>query len=219
MADQLGERLKRVQEIGGSLAVGFEAMFGLVQSGKLAPAVFAEAVDQILELGKQAITDSLTGLFNRRFYEAEIEQEVAQVDRHGQSLSLIVFDIDNFKLVNDKHGHVEGDRVLRELGMLIRGHVRQGDTACRCGGEEFVIILPQTRLRDEQGEENGAHEMAERLRSLVEKNLNVWGKPLTISLGVAQWQKGNSSTDLFRRADQALISAKNEGRNVVKVAD
>ncbi len=174
--------------------------------------------DAIASAEKFALIDSLTGLYNRRFYNEEIKKAVTSAER-GQPLSLILLDIDYFKHKNDRFGHLVGDKVLQQLGNLIRKNIRGADIACRYGGDEAIIILPQTRLRDEQDKENGAAKIAERLRSEVEKKLRVENQPATVSIGVTEWRKGDNPETLFKRVDVAMYRAKEAGRNQVKAAD
>jgi len=168
-------------------------------------------------LRNQSIRDSVTGLFNRRYLEETLEREVHRSARTGQDLSVIMFDLDHFKSFNDTFGHTAGDFVLRNVGSLLSRNTRLDDIACRYGGEEFVIILPNANLEDSEMR-------AEQLRAEV-KNLEVThlGRPLgpiTISVGVANFpQHGSSPTQLIARADAALYQAKKAGRDRVVVAD
>ena len=159
-------------------------------------------------------TDPLTQLFNRRYLTEALEKELMRSARTNSSLSFLMLDIDHFKQVNDSYGHQKGDRVLVTLADLLRRQLRQYDIAARFGGEEFALILPDTRLPQ-------AVEVAERLRSGTE-NLSFPGNlqdlKLTISLGAAVFPCGNIKTvdDLIREADYALYSAKRAGRNRVE---
>ncbi len=171
------------------------------------------------EKSRNWLRDNLTGLYNRKFYDETIKREVASSQRYKQPLSLIVLDVDHFKDINDGLGHQVGDKVLKDLGRLFNENTRETDFPCRYGGDEIVLILPQTRLHDEKEEANGAYKMAERLRELVERKIMSGNRSVTVSIGVAQWQEGNSPGDLFNRADKALYQAKEEGRNKVRVAD
>lgn len=167
-------------------------------------------------LRQQSIRDPLTGLFNRRYLEESIEREVARCSRRGAPLSVMMFDVDHFKRFNDSHGHDGGDALLAALGKLIRGHCRTEDIACRYGGEEFTIILPEMPLQR-------ALERAESLRREVEAMRVVHlGKPLapvTSSIGVAAMpEHGDASSQLLRVADAALYAAKHGGRNRVEIA-
>ncbi len=148
--------------------------------------------------------------------EASLEQELNRAQRSDKPVSLIMLDIDHFKVFNDTYQHQAGDQLLRELGRLMINSIRAGDIACRYGGEEFLLILPETHL-------SAALQRAEHLRLLV-KGLRLDGDhhsfpPITISLGVACWpDHGLSVNDLLKAADQAMYKAKNNGRNQVASA-
>lgn len=168
-------------------------------------------------LRNQSIRDPLTGLFNRRYLEETLERDLRRAARMGKPLGLIIFDIDHFKRFNDTFGHDAGDLVLRELAALVRQTVRGSDIACRYGGEEFVLALPEVGLED-------ARLRAEELRKAVKTlELNVRGQALggiSLSLGVAAFpQHGDSGETLVNMADQALYRAKREGRDRVVTVD
>jgi diguanylate cyclase (GGDEF)-like protein len=163
-------------------------------------------------VASQATTDSLTGLANRRTLDEELVLEWRRADRVGDSLAFVLLDLDNFKQVNDTHGHQAGDAVLRAVGQVLLGGVRQVDLAGRYGGEEFALILPETDL-------TGALKLAERLRVALEttpvelaegKTLHV-----TASFGVALKDQLRSADELVAVADEALYSAKGAGKNRV----
>lgn len=160
----------------------------------------------------EAITDGLTGLYNRRFFEEAIEQELARHWRYGHKFALLLFDIDRFKLYNDRKGHLAGDRVLTLLGQILKKELRAVDIAARWGGEEFVILLPETGMEQ-------ALAIAERLRTVMETELapqEDGGEPLTVSIGVAGCPvHGVTREGLLQQADQALYQAKHLGRNLV----
>ncbi|WP_193110668.1 sensor domain-containing diguanylate cyclase [Sulfurimonas paralvinellae] len=160
------------------------------------------------ELEDITIRDSLTGLYNRRFYETQIDEEIYNAKRYEHALSVIMLDIDFFKKVNDEHGHSVGDEVLIYYANLVKESLREADKVCRVGGEEFVIILPYTTKDD-------AVKIAEKLRVLVEKSKKIL--PITMSFGVTEYIKGESEDFLYKRADEALYEAKNSGRNRVVV--
>ncbi|MBC7929070.1 MAG: sensor domain-containing diguanylate cyclase [Rubrivivax sp.] len=161
------------------------------------------------QMQHQALTDSLTGCFNRRFFEIQLERDLHLATRMRQPVSLILLDIDHFKRVNDTHGHDAGDRALRIIADAIREEVRGVDTAVRYGGEEFAIILPQA------GPE-GALVVAERLRSRIERTEVPGVGCITASLGVATFPLDASSRELLvTTADRALFQAKRTGRNRV----
>ena len=159
-----------------------------------------------------AVTDVLTGLRNRRYFDGALEIEVRRSYRYGQRLTLLMLDLDDFKPVNDRHGHPFGDLVLRRTGELIRQAVRDSDVAARFGGEEFTVILPETdRL--------GAFALAERIRRFVEEDfadraLAGRSVPMTLSGGIATFPDDGEEADaLVARADKALYLAKTLGKN------
>lgn len=165
------------------------------------------------KLNAEANTDGLTQCFNKMYFNRALDLEVKKSKVTGTPLSLIIFDLDHFKKLNDNFGHDAGDYVLKEMAELIRNNgSRSGDIFARYGGEEFVILLPQTNIK--QG-----FEIAERLRRLVEQHQFTYeGKrlPVTASIGVADYRKGvTNGTDLFKRADEAVYKSKEGGRNQV----
>jgi diguanylate cyclase (GGDEF)-like protein len=164
---------------------------------------------------RQAITDDLTGLVNRRRFLAVLDAEVERAGQFKTGLAIVLIDLDDFKGVNDRFGHHSGDRVLAAFGSLLQEHVRDVDLAARLGGEEFALLLPEVEGRD-------AVLVAERLRrSLSGRPIaSVEGNALssTASFGVAQYRQGNTGEDLLRFADDALYRAKGEGKNRVCVA-
>ncbi|MBS0291286.1 MAG: diguanylate cyclase [Proteobacteria bacterium] len=162
------------------------------------------------ELKRQASTDALTGLANRRSFWERAGHEFARSRRHGTALSLIAIDIDHFKRLNDSFGHLAGDRVLREFAACCRDMLRDGDLCARTGGEEFCVLLPDTDLA-------GAMHIAERIRALTASLcLDDQGQRLRVSasFGVASLGAGDEDFDaLFARADRALYGAKQQGRD------
>ncbi len=164
---------------------------------------------------RKAIVDVLTGAFNRRFFEAKLEDELTLAKRFRTKLSIIMFDIDHFKKVNDTYGHPAGDTVLREIGEVSRTLMSSVDSLCRYGGEEFTIIMPETAIED-------AIDTAEKLRKAVEEHAFYGGETLiniTISLGIAEYPAhGLIKEELISKADGALYSAKQGGRNNTKIA-
>jgi diguanylate cyclase (GGDEF)-like protein len=162
-------------------------------------------------LKKQSIRDSLTGLFNRRYLEGAVEREISRLERRGLELGIIMLDVDHFKSFNDIYGHATGDAVLRALGAYLQKSIREEDIACRYGGEEFVLILPEASLEV-------TYERAEKIREGVKNKVSVTGKnemlSVSISLGVSVYPKhGKTSAELIGMADSALYKAKAGGRD------
>ena len=161
----------------------------------------------IAELGYAALRDPLTDLLNRRGFDEVFDIELERSRRAGASLSVVSADIDRFKRVNDELGHAAGDAALRWIARIMRLAKRRFDTAARVGGEEFVLLVPDS-------DEHGAYMLAERIRSDVERELGDWELPVTISLGIATFPiHGGSASALTAAADQALYAAKRLGRN------
>ena len=168
-------------------------------------------------LSYQAIHDALTGLFNRRFLEETLEREVHRVRRKDASLGAIMMDLDHFKRFNDTLGHDAGDSLLRSLGKLLLSQVRHEDVACRYGGEEFIMILPEASLDVVQKRAEEIRQMVPRMQVHHRGQLL---ESITVSLGVAIFpMHGATFEDLLRAADNALYSAKKQGRNRVVIAD
>lgn len=168
------------------------------------------------EMSRLATTDGLTGLYNHRCLQQRLEQEVARSSRYGQECSLVMLDLDHFRVYNDLFGRVAGDEVLKKMGGLLRDCLRQEDIACRYGGAGFAVILPQTGS-------STAYGIAERLRQAAEATLlqesTVSDADLTASLGVASFPAdGPSPEGLIRRAEVALAAAKQGGRNQTRLA-
>jgi two-component system cell cycle response regulator len=160
-----------------------------------------------------AITDALTGLHNRRYMESHLATLVEQAAARGKPLTVLVLDIDYFKAINDTHGHDAGDDVLREFAIRIRKSIRGIDLACRFGGEEFVVVMPETDLAV-------ATMVAERLRRRIASEpfpiqQGARRIEVTISVGIAGLGSGDSAAAVLKRADQALYRAKRDGRNRV----
>jgi diguanylate cyclase (GGDEF)-like protein len=166
------------------------------------------------EVYQLATHDPLTDLFNRRHFSEQLDTEIARALRHRRPLSLCIIDIDLFKPVNDRYGHIAGDGVLKQIAAILRNQVRCEDLAARIGGEEFAVLLPETPL-------DGAREFAEQFRSAVAETVFHPGgvaQHITVSIGIAEArpESGNRSR-LMAAADAALYRAKNDGRNRVRV--
>lgn len=167
-------------------------------------------------LRQLALTDRLTGLYNRHFFAEELRRQFALAQRYQNHISCIMSDIDNFRDFNTRYGHPAGDWVLQGVAELMREGLREGDIIARYGGEEFVILLPMTEIA-------GAAELAERLRAQIEQRIwenSAFGKlKVTLSFGVATFPTPGIETAelLISCADKALYSAKNRGRNLMEV--
>ncbi len=174
--------------------------------------IVAERTVALVEANRKlaflASKDPLTGLFNRRYFDQVFVAEVCRVERFRRPLALIIGDIDRFKLFNDREGHLIGDRVLVAVGETLASEVRSTDLLARWGGEEFIILLPET------GKEE-AFKLAERLRHSVSNIEKTLGFGIAMSFGIAEHLPGETGDDFLRRADEALLQAKREGRDRV----
>jgi diguanylate cyclase (GGDEF)-like protein len=165
------------------------------------------------EIYRLTIIDALTGIHNKRYLLEFLDRELARSARHHRPLSLVMFDIDRFKTVNDELGHLAGDFTLRELVSLVKEAIRKEELFARYGGEEFVVVLPETNRE-------GALQMSERLRQLVESHSFQYEDRrynITVSLGLVSTEGDESLTpnDLIKQADERLYQAKHDGRNRV----
>jgi len=171
--------------------------------------------------GELAIVDRLTGVHHREYFMKRLVQEIERANRYQFPLSLLMIDIDNFKLVNDTLGHPQGDAVLKIIAKLIKKETRAIDLVGRYGGEEFVIMLPETGLGAESTVTTGAHLVAERIRKAIDDEFRGLQKPLnlTVSLGVAVRRfpedRETDYRELIRLADEQLYRAKTAGKNKV----
>ena len=179
---------------------------------------FASIAIENASLFRQATTDRMTGLFSHHFFEKTLDEELERARRYKTTFSLVMFDIDHFKKFNDAYGHLQGDRIIREIARLLTKSIRQVDFPARYGGEEFAVILPAVNVK-------GALVVAERLRKRVEAfgfpSLN-GGDPLhvTISVGVTEFdpESAYAPSEIIRDADRALYQSKENGRNKVTVS-
>jgi diguanylate cyclase (GGDEF)-like protein len=160
------------------------------------------------EARQLADLDALTGLHNRRYFHETLAREVARAHRYDRRLALIVFDVDDFKAVNDRVGHLSGDAVLAEVAERVRSVVRSADVACRIGGDEFAVILPESSVVD-------AHQLSERLQAAVAARPIVLAGRLDVSAGVAELRQADDASSLFERSDEALYRAKETGKGRV----
>jgi two-component system cell cycle response regulator len=163
-----------------------------------------------------SITDDLTKLYNSRHFYDQLRTEIERANRYNRPLSLLLLDIDNFKHYNDTYGHLEGNGVLAKLGKVIQESLRQTDSAYRYGGEEFTMILPETK-----GEE--AVSVAERMRKRFEAEMfsPTFEEKVhkTVSIGVAQYQPEEEFLAFMRRVDKAMYAAKDQGKNRVAFSE
>lgn len=186
----------------------------LVQAFANEAAIAIENARLFQQVQLLAITDPLTGIFNRRYFFEIGGREFRRSVRHHHSLALVLIDIDHFKQFNDLYGHLAGDMVLREIGRESQKYLRESDIFARFGGEEFVLLLPETTAQD-------AFPIAERLRTIInELRVDVGGEKVfvSVSMGVAERSSDtNNLNDLFENADRALYAAKEQGRGRVTI--
>jgi diguanylate cyclase (GGDEF)-like protein/PAS domain S-box-containing protein len=161
------------------------------------------------ELERLATTDRLTEAYNRLKYDEFVQREIERVERYGSPLSLIMFDIDHFKAVNDRYGHLTGDRVLKSVVNIARSYKRKIDYLFRWGGEEFMLAAPETDLEQ-------AVCMADRIRNAIERHAFTGVGKVTVSFGITRFEEGDTADTLAKRADDALYKAKSNGRNRVE---
>ncbi len=162
------------------------------------------------ELKRIAITDKLTNIYNRVKLDSKMEAEMNRAQRFGHGFSIIIIDIDYFKEVNDNYGHQIGDCVLIEMAGLLKSHVRNTDTLGRWGGEEFLIICPETK-------EEGVLKLANNLQKTIEENTFSTIGSKTASFGITTYINGDNTNSMLKRADDALYKAKTTGRNKVEI--
>jgi len=169
------------------------------------------AVDKIKQVSD---TDDLTGLYNMRAFSSILQRAFKQAVRHGHPLSLVMVDSDNLKAVNDAHGHDAGNRLLQHLVRCVRDELRGSDVMARFGGDEFIMLLPETNRR-------GAQDMSERIRKSVESSrFDIRGGDInvTVSLGISSYpEDGGNLEAILDKADKAMYRAKQRGRNQVVV--
>lgn len=159
------------------------------------------------KLEKLATYDILTGAYNRRKFELFVELSVDKKEKRGSPFSIIMFDIDYFKQINDIYGHSKGDLILQDISEIVKNALRDEDKLFRWGGDEFIMLLPRTALKD-------AYNAAEKVRKSIESNnFDIQRDKVTISLGVGEYKSGESIDQFVSRIDDALLKAKSNGRN------
>jgi diguanylate cyclase (GGDEF)-like protein len=194
----------------GSFQFGDETVRELEElAGHAGPAI--ENARRFREARQLADLDALTGLHNRRYFHEMLGREVARAHRYDRRLSLIVFDVDDFKAVNDRVGHLTGDAVLAEMAERVRSVVRSADIPCRIGGDEFAVLLPESGVEE-------AQQLSERLQATVASRPIVQAGRLDVSAGVAELRQADDPSSLFERADEALYRAKEAGTGRVIAA-
>lgn len=209
-----GYYVKEVTVCGKNIDCLLEAKRLKVESGQIeGVVVLATDISRIKslqrELERLLKIDHLTGIFNRRVLDEEVSTIFKTALRYKRPLSVILFDIDDFKAVNDFYGHEVGDNTLKELASVVKKRLRSSDIFLRHGGEEFLLVLPETDI-------NGALSLAEDIRRTVEKHDKFPTGRVTCSFGVATLKEGDSLDSLISRADKAMYAAKKSGKNCVK---
>lgn len=220
--DEFGALAKQFNELSHSLNIANSELQSrvdyadkeLIKTNNILLERSGELMDLNEEFKKLSVTDSLTGLFNRRYFEETLAREIEVSKRHGDTNSLLVLDIDHFKKVNDSYGHMHGDTVIKMIASVMKGRLRESDVLCRIGGEEFVVICRRADKED-------AIELAEDIRKTVEEQVTYTGNDeikVTISIGIVTVTKDNIDTyveNIFKYADIALYHSKDSGRNCV----
>jgi diguanylate cyclase (GGDEF)-like protein len=176
-------------------------------------AIALENAGLFAELQRTAITDSLTGVYNTRYFNEVLSRETARADRFSTPLSLLMIDVDSFKLVNDTYGHVVGNKVLTQIAKTIERTVRNTDFVFRCGGDEFGVALPGTNL---EGALHAAENIRQRVESLDILTSLGYSGPVTVSIGISEYQFGNHFETLVAEADQALYASKRSSKNCAR---
>jgi diguanylate cyclase (GGDEF)-like protein/PAS domain S-box-containing protein len=161
------------------------------------------------EIERLATIDNLTGLYNRYAFSDKLKSEINSANRYGNSISILMYDLDHFKYINDRYGHETGDKVLIEVSALVSQHIRAADIVGRWGGEEFMVLMPETTVEQ-------AKIVAEKLRAVIADNSFEVAGTVTVSFGLTQFQTGETPEALYKRVDKALYLAKENGRNRVE---
>ena len=169
-------------------------------------------------LRELSITDGLTGLFNQRYFHVYLSREMARAERYQRPLSLLCMDLDHFKQCNDEMGHLEGDNVLRLVGEVLQGVTRRTDPAFRYGGDEFFVLLPETRLSEAAIIADKIHRTFKERWPYDMKHEGVRIQRVTLSIGIAQARPGEASTSLLKRVDMAMYDAKRSGGDRIATA-
>lgn len=169
--------------------------------------LFDSMHESISLLYEAATHDEKTGLYNNKFFESVFEMEIEKAKRGQQKLSLVIIDIDYFKKTNDKYGHIKSDKLLKKLAEVIKNHVRKSDVVARFGGEEFIVLLPETSIEK-------AKKFCLRLKKSIHSDKILKKHGITVSGGITQFKgERDSGEKMKQRADKALYQAKNKGRD------
>ena len=176
-------------------------------------AIALENAGLFAELQRSAITDPLTGVYNTRFFHEVLGRETARADRYTTPLSLLMIDIDSFKVVNDTFGHLVGNKVLTQIAKALENTVRNTDLVFRCGGDEFGVVLPGTNL---EGAMHVAEKILQKVGSTDILNSVGYSGPVTVSIGLSEYHRGSHFETLVAEADQALYASKRSSKNCVK---
>jgi len=209
--------LQEANEELGKLNLTYEQLIVELKQPKEKAEKFAHELKKVNEqLREMAFRDGLTGLYNHRYFQELMDNELSRSRRYKKSFSVMMLDIDHFKKINDEYGHPVGDIVLKEVSKTIENTIRDSDFAARYGGEEFAVVLPETELR-------GAAILAERLRKAIEQ-LVIDTKgcriDVTVSVGVTCYHPSTAKiakSEIFTQADNALYNSKNKGRNMISI--
>src|SRR5262249_7011872 len=186
----------------------------LVAQDAAAATELADFTAMVIENARSATIDTLTGVYNNRFFVEVLKRETARADRHSTPLSLLMIDIDSFKHVNDNFGHVVGNEVLTQIAKIFKEAVRTTDFVCRCGGDEFGVVLPGTMAKSALPV---AKKILERVHS--DNILQSLGRSgaTAVSIGIAEHRRGGLPETIVGHADQGLYAAKRAGRNTIRI--
>jgi diguanylate cyclase len=208
-AKSIGDYVKISDVLLGEISEIIESNKTVREKLKNSEEIIKEQNKNLAKLITETMTDHLTTILNKRGFDKRLDEEYIRFKRYNGKLSLITLDVDHFKLINDTHGHIVGDKALRSFAQLLKRNIRESDILARVGGEEFSILLPETDL---EGATNAAKKIHELLQNSIIK-INGSRIKISASFGVSVLKNGESKTNLIDRADQALYISKKLGRN------